>query len=98
MYKCPNCFKEFELATHNVKRQIKSAKERGTDAVCTNCTLVIRNTTHGKAKTPSYRRWYSMIQRCENPDFRNYERWGGVEVYPCVLNGEIHSYPLMHGF
>lgn len=39
------------------------------------------NTKHGHAPlgkpTPEYMAWQNMIQRCTNPNFRQYDRYGG---------------------
>lgn len=39
--------------------------------------------THGMTKTPEYRAWASMIQRCENPNSVRYERYGARGIRVC---------------
>ena len=83
IYHCPSCKLESELYTHNVKIQFKKSKLSGISPVCMKCTLVQRNTTHGKSKTPAYSRWLAMKGRCTNPDYPNYKRWGGRGITIC---------------
>lgn len=39
--------------------------------------------THGLSKTPEYRAWSQMIQRCINKNIRNYEDYGGRGIKVC---------------
>ncbi len=39
--------------------------------------------SHGMAKTPLYRVWNGMKQRCHNPNQSHYERYGGRGIYVC---------------
>lgn len=39
--------------------------------------------THGQSGTPAYRCWVKMIQRCENPNEINFERYGGRGITVC---------------
>lgn len=43
--------------------------------------------THGMSKTPEYRAWNQMIQRCTNKNLRNYSDYGGrgICVHPAWL-------------
>ena len=47
-------------------------------------------TTHGMSKTPEYRAWYNMKDRCFNPNHKQYSDWGcrGITVYDRWLNFE----------
>lgn len=51
-------------------------------------------TTHGGRRTPEYRSWMSMLQRCLNPRVRNYPDYGGRGVTVCERwrgqNGAAH--------
>ncbi|MER5882692.1 hypothetical protein ABT160_02570 [Streptomyces sp. NPDC001941] len=40
---------------------------------------------HGKSRTPEYRAWMRMIQRCTNPNNSNWSRYGGrgISVAAC---------------
>lgn len=39
--------------------------------------------THGRSKTPEYAIWTTMIDRCENAQNKNYERYGGRGIRMC---------------
>lgn len=39
--------------------------------------------THGMSSTPLYSTWSGMVQRCTNPNAKNYERYGGRGVTVC---------------
>lgn len=39
--------------------------------------------THGMTKTPIYKVWRGMINRCHNPNQPHYERYGGRGIYVC---------------
>lgn len=40
-------------------------------------------TTHGHCRTPEYRAWNQMIQRCTNPNSQRYSRYGGRGISVC---------------
>ncbi len=42
-----------------------------------------RTTTHGMSKTPEYRTWTHMIDRCENPKCEDYPHYGGRGIKIC---------------
>lgn len=44
---------------------------------------VARFTTHGRAGTPLFRVWASMLARCYNPTSCNYKRYGGRGIKVC---------------
>jgi hypothetical protein len=39
--------------------------------------------THGMFGTPIYGVWNAMLQRCNNPNMENYERYGGRGISVC---------------
>lgn len=41
------------------------------------------NPTHGMSKTPTYRAWYHMKERCQNPNNSKYHRYGGRGITVC---------------
>jgi hypothetical protein len=51
------------------------------------CTRVAaaknRVTKHGKYGTPEYNSWHAMLQRCRNPNNRNYYLYGGRGIKVC---------------
>ncbi len=46
-------------------------------------TARIRHTKHGMYKTPAYRSWDSMIQRCTSPINKGFPRYGGRGITVC---------------
>jgi hypothetical protein len=46
-------------------------------------TLLARNFTHRKSKSPEYQVWGAMIARCENPKAERWERYGGRGITIC---------------
>ena len=41
------------------------------------------STTHGMTKTPEFKVWDSMLQRCNNPKHPGYHRYGGRGIAVC---------------
>lgn len=41
-------------------------------------------TSHGMSRTPEYRAWLNLIQRCENPREKDFHHYGGrgISVWP----------------
>lgn len=39
--------------------------------------------THGRSRSPEYRVWHMMLQRCENPNSPNYAYYGGRGIKVC---------------
>lgn len=44
---------------------------------------VERNTKHGLADTPEYTAWLMTLQRCSNPNQRDYKHYGGRGIAVC---------------
>lgn len=42
-------------------------------------------TTHGLTKTPEYRAWHSMKQRCLNPNCSRWDKYGGRGIAICQI-------------
>lgn len=80
LWKCVcDCGEEFICRKDSLKRgSIQSCgclgKERRLEA----------NTKHGMHNTKIYKVWTSMLQRCENPNEKAYENYGGrgIKVHP----------------
>lgn len=51
----------------------------GTSRQCLHCA----RTTHGLTKTRLFNIWISIIQRCENPNFKYYKYYGGRGILIC---------------
>jgi hypothetical protein len=41
------------------------------------------STKHGMWNSPAYKSWTSMLQRCEDPKHKSYQRYGGADVTVC---------------
>jgi hypothetical protein len=46
-------------------------------------TLSARSLTHGMKETPEYGAWCRMIQRCYNPNHKDFSKFGGQGVTVC---------------
>lgn len=66
-------------------------KSRGT--VSCKCVMVSHRITHGLTRNgklpPLYRRWATMLSRCENPNVERYKWYGGRGIKVC---DRWHSY------
>lgn len=40
--------------------------------------------THGMRKSPIYRAWANMKQRCNDPNYTNFKNWGGKGIKVCI--------------
>ena len=59
----------------------------GNSARCVDCSrrsIGDRTRTHGRSKTPEYRVWSSMIQRCHNDNDSSYADYGARGIKVCV--------------
>lgn len=45
--------------------------------------VVEKNTTHGMSRTPIYRTWQSMVNRCTNENYAEYHRYGERGITVC---------------
>lgn len=48
------------------------------------CLHIDAITKHGRSRSPTYRSWVSMIQRCTNPNATHYHRYGGRGISVCA--------------
>jgi len=63
--------------------QLRYAEKRGVRQSCQRCGAIDAQTTHGKSKTPEYKVWASMLDRCRNPAHKAYARYGGRGIVVC---------------
>lgn len=66
--------------------QVACAKYQNTQSCgCLRRDLITkRNTTHGESnKTPEYRTWRGMLERCDNPQHNHYLQYGGRGIRIC---------------
>lgn len=47
------------------------------------CFKLANLTTHGESRSPTYRSWHQMKQRCYNPNAHFYEYYGGRGIGVC---------------
>lgn len=64
------------------KRIIRSFSFRSGRTKSCGCVHKLR-TTHNKSKTKIYKTWSAIIQRCKNPNDRNYYNYGGRGIAVC---------------
>lgn len=55
---------------------------KGNSTTC-GCGRIAAITKHGKTKTPTFKSWDSMLQRCTNPNDPSYPRYGGKGIKVC---------------
>lgn len=65
---------------------LESSLRSDTSTSC-GCKAIEKNTKHGDARdgkrTPEYRTWSSMLDRCTNPNLANYKNYGGRGITVC---------------
>lgn len=74
VFECPECGKEFEAKVNSI--QVGHKKSCG-------CIRGLSNKSHGLSKNPIYKRWGSMINRCENKNDKSFARYGGKGILVC---------------
>lgn len=60
----------------------KSKVDRGRTKSC-GCLQKQANVTHGDSKSPEFRIWCTMRQRCEKPTASGYKNYGGRGIRVC---------------
>lgn len=45
--------------------------------------MAARQRTHGQTRSPEFKAWGSLLERCENPDAKDYPNYGGRGVRVC---------------
>lgn len=67
-----------------VEREIKAGSLRTGKSVSCGCYHKERITVHGMTKTRTWKTWDSMLQRCENPNAPDYDRYGARGIKVCA--------------
>ncbi len=78
LVECPSCLNTFETRADQVKN--------GNTKQCYDCGLLSKakkNIKHSLSNTKLYKRWASMKARCENPNTKGFEYWGGRGITVC---------------
>lgn len=62
--------------------QLLYAERKGIFQSCNSCAARLADTTHGLSKTPEYKIWISMVERCTLPTAQAYKHYGarGITV------------------
>ena len=66
----------------NKKIVIRCSLIQGTSKSC-GCLSIETTRRHGMYKSPEYKSWSSMIQRCTNVKHRSYKNYGGRGIKVC---------------
>lgn len=70
--------------------------------MCRRCSVAISKTSHGAAPygkvSPEYNSWVHMIQRCHNPNNKDYKNYGGRGIEVCDMwKDSFEAFLLMVG-
>lgn len=74
----------------------KDAIKSGQTVSC-GCYNAARITTHGLSKTPEYKAWQEMLQRCLNPVCTSYKNYGGRGITVCQQWRDFYCFILDMG-
>lgn len=53
------------------------------DGTSTNCGCKGKNFKHGMTKTRTFKSWDAMLSRCNNPNDKSFDRYGGRGITVC---------------
>lgn len=86
----------------------REIQDRGRGQVCLSCSMGITKkandwtVTHGQSKTPLYRVWCAMLQRCTNSKNKWYLHYGGRGIRICDAWLEsfvsFRDWAMQHGY
>lgn len=74
LYECAYCGKEFEGSVYRVKS--------GNTKSC-GCQINKQKITHGRSNSRFYNTWKHMVDRCSNPNNKDYIHYGGRGISIC---------------
>lgn len=74
----------------------------GKSLMCRRCSVAVSKTSHGAAlygnTSPEYNTWVHMIQRCHNPNNKDYKNYGGRGIEVCEMwRDSFEAFLLMVG-
>ena len=71
--RCKYCDKEFCVHLYRIKK--------GLGEFCSaSCSTKFNKPTHGKSRSRTYRSWAMMLQRCTNPNYTDFPKYGGAGI------------------
>jgi hypothetical protein len=75
---------------------------KGKSLMCRRCSVALSKTTHGASpygqSSPEYTSWVHMIQRCHNPNNKDYKNYGARGIEVCEMWREsFEAFLLMVG-
>ena len=75
---------------------------KGKTLMCRSCSVSVSKTEHGHSTQDSvsseYNTWTHMIQRCHNPNNKDYPNYGGRGIQVCDLwKGSFEAFFMMVG-
>lgn len=94
LFECPFCGKYFESDISNV------LSGRRKSCGCAKGKLIVRSKgTHGETKTRLYRIYHHILDRCNNPNCKEYKWYGGRGI-KCEFKSyeEFRDYALNNGY
>lgn len=62
---------------------VQSVRLKRKETRSCGCLRADLNTTHGMTSSPEFKVWMNMRKRCNNPNSRDYERYGGRGITVC---------------
>lgn len=70
---CKSCGKDFYVFPYRVRA--------GLGQFCSvSCSAMVNSTTHGQARSRTYRSWAMMLQRVNNPNYTDFSNYGGAGI------------------
>lgn len=76
-----------------VERAVKASELIHGRSKCCRCVGVQRRTKHNMCKSPEFRIWSHMLERCSSPKSSSYERYGGRGISVCEKwKGSFNSF------